>query len=72
MSRYQYACEIAKAFALDTSYHRAVNLDFSNDIRPPVVRLNGASTYQTLQVHPGKLKDNLPVCASYAMEVTRH
>ncbi|WP_133511729.1 SDR family oxidoreductase [Candidatus Thiosymbion oneisti] len=72
MSRYQYACEIAKAFALDPSYIQAVNLDFSNDIRPPVVWLNGASTYETLRVHPGKLKDNLPLCSSYAMEVTRH
>jgi len=71
MSRYQYACEIAKVFALDTSYIQAVNLDFSNDIRPPVVRLNGTSTYEMLQVRPGKLKNNLPLCASYAMEVTK-
>lgn len=71
MSRYRYACEIAEAFALDTSYIKAVNLDFSTDIRPPVVRLNGASTYETLQVHPGKLKVNLPLCAYYAMEITQ-
>ncbi|MDM8557617.1 sugar nucleotide-binding protein [Candidatus Parabeggiatoa sp. HSG14] len=71
MSRYQYACEIANAFALDTSYIQAVNLDFSTDIRPPVVRLNGASTYETLQVYPGRLKDNLPFCSLYAMEVTQ-
>jgi dTDP-4-dehydrorhamnose reductase len=72
MSRYQYACEIAEAFALDTSYIQAVNLDFSTDIRPSVVRLNGASTYEALQVYPGRLKDNLPFCSSYAMEVTQH
>jgi dTDP-4-dehydrorhamnose reductase len=64
MSRYQYACEIAKAFALDSSYIQAVNLDFSSDIRPPVVRLNGTSTYEILQVHPGRLKDNLSLCSS--------
>ena len=71
MSRYQYACEIAKAFALDTAYIQAVDLDFSIDIRPPVVRLNGTSTYETLQVYPRKLQDNLPLCASYAMEYTQ-
>ncbi|MGB3514569.1 MAG: SDR family oxidoreductase [Microcoleaceae cyanobacterium] len=65
VSRYKYACEIAEAFALDTSYIKAVNLDFSTDIRPPVVRLNGASTYDALQVYPGTLKDNLPFCSSY-------
>lgn len=68
MSRYHYACEIAKAFALDSAYIQAVNLDFSKDIRPPVVRLNGASTYETLQVYPRRLQDNLPLCVSYAME----
>jgi dTDP-4-dehydrorhamnose reductase len=71
-SRYQYACEIAEVFALDTSYIKAVNLDFSTDIRPSVVRLNGASTYEALQVYPRRLKDNLPFCSSYAMEVTQH
>ncbi len=69
MSRYQYACEIAKAFGLDTAYIQAINLDFAIDIRPPVVRLNGVSTYETLQVHPGRLKDNLPLCFSYAMKI---
>jgi dTDP-4-dehydrorhamnose reductase len=71
MSRYQYACEIAKVFALDSSCIQAVNLDFSNDIRPPVVRLNGTSTYEILQIYPRRLKDNLPLCSSYAMEVTK-
>lgn len=59
VSRYQYACEIAKTFALNPSYIQAINLDFSIDTRPPSVRLNGASTYDTLQLYPGKLKDNL-------------
>lgn len=69
ISRYQYACEIAKTFALDTSYIQAKNIDFLTDVRPPIVRLNGAFTYETLRVYPGKLKDNLPLCSSYAMDV---
>jgi len=69
LSRYQFACEIAKAFALDTAFVQAVNLDFATDIRPPVVRLNGSSTYETLQVHPKKLRDALPLCAPYAKEI---
>ncbi|XCN72163.1 MAG: SDR family oxidoreductase [Candidatus Electrothrix aestuarii] len=59
MSRYQYASEIAEVFALKKSYIKAVNLDFSADIRPPVVRLNGTSTYEALHVYPGTLKKNL-------------
>lgn len=61
VSRYQYACKIAQAFALDSSYIKAINLDFSTDIRPPVVRLSGASTYNRLQFYPGSLQDNLPL-----------
>jgi dTDP-4-dehydrorhamnose reductase len=67
LSRYQYACEIAKAFYLDISYIKPVNLNFSTDIRPPVVRLNGAFTYESLQVHPRRLKENLPLCSSYTI-----
>ncbi|WP_149031241.1 SDR family oxidoreductase [Moorena producens] len=70
VSRYQYACKIAEAFALDSSYIKAVNLDFSTDIRPPVVRLSGASTYNHLQFYTGSLKDNLPLCSSYAIQGT--
>ncbi|MEA5581259.1 SDR family oxidoreductase [Nodularia harveyana UHCC-0300] len=68
LSRYQYACAVAEAFSLDTSYIKAVNLDFSTDIRPPVVRLNGTSTYDSLQVYPGTLKDNLSFCSSYTIQ----
>ncbi len=71
LSRYQYACEIASALGLDTAYIQAVNLDFSTDIRPPVVRLNGASTYATLQVHPGRVRDNLSFCSVHTMEVAQ-
>lgn len=68
VSRYQYALEIAAAFALDASHIQAINLDFATDIRPPAVRLDGASTYEALQVYPGRLKENLPLYASYATE----
>lgn len=67
VSRYQYACKIANAFALNTSYIQAKNIDFLTDIRPPIVRLNGAFTYETIGIYPGRLKDNLPLCCSYAM-----
>ena len=70
VSRYQYAIAIAKEFSLDAACIRAVDLDFSIDIRPPVVRLDGASTYEILQIYPGRLKDNLPLCFSYAMEIS--
>ncbi|MEZ4726560.1 MAG: sugar nucleotide-binding protein [Caldilineaceae bacterium] len=65
MSRYQFAYEIANALRLDTASIQAVNLDFSTDIRPPIVRLNGASTYEMLQVYPRKVKENLPLCTPY-------
>lgn len=65
MSRYQFACEIANALRLDTTFIQAVNLDFSTDIRPPIVRLNGAFTYEMLQIYPGNVKENLPLCTPY-------
>ncbi|NER34614.1 MAG: sugar nucleotide-binding protein [Oscillatoria sp. SIO1A7] len=67
LSRYQYACEVAEVFALDVSLIKAVNLDFLVDIRPPRVRLSGAYTYNSLEFYPGRLKDNLPFCSSYAI-----
>ncbi len=59
LSRYQYACEIAQALALDSGYIQGIELDFSRDIRPPVVRLDGAATYAKLQYHPKTLQQNL-------------
>ena len=59
MSRYQYACEIAKALALDTAYIQAVELDFKQDIRPSIVHLDGAATYAKLQYYPKTLQHNL-------------
>jgi len=68
VSRYEYACAIAEALALNKNYIKPVNLDFSKDIRPSVVRLNGASTYDKLDVYPGTLKDNLPFCSAYTIK----
>ncbi|MEM7184620.1 MAG: sugar nucleotide-binding protein [Spirochaetota bacterium] len=65
MSRHQFACEIAKALALDPSYIQAIDLDFSKDIRPPSVRLDGTFTYQSLQVYPGRVRDNLFRCSNH-------
>ena len=67
ISRYQYACEVAAAFALDQSLVKAVNLNFLVDIRPPAVRLSGIFTYKALQFYPGRLKDNLSRCPTYAI-----
>ena len=64
LSRYQYAWEIAQAFALDTTLIEPTKLDFSIDIRPPIVRLSGINTYDNLQFYPGKLRENLPFCGS--------
>lgn len=71
VSRYQYACEVAEAFALDNSLIKAVNLDFLVDSRPPCVRLSGAYTYDSLQFYPRKLKDNLPFCLLSAISIVR-
>ena len=71
MSRYQYACEVAAVFALDACLIEAAALDFTIDIRPPIVRLSGTYTYNSLQLYPGSLKDNLPSCSKYAMSKTR-
>ena len=67
VSRYEYACKIAQTFDLHTPSIQAVNLDFSRDIRPPIVRLNGESTYKTLQVYPKSMQANLPLCRPYAI-----
>jgi len=68
LSRYQFANEIAEVFSLEKSHIVAENLDFSTDIRPPIVRLNGAYTYNFLQVYPGKLKKNISENSSYIKE----
>ncbi len=68
LSRYQFAREIASALRLESDRIEAVDLDFSTDIRPPVVQLDGRSTYEALQLYPGRLRENLPFCANYAME----
>lgn len=61
-SRYDFALAVAAAFSLDTDLIHPEALDFSKDIRPSAVRLDGTSTYKTLRVSPGRLQDNLPLC----------
>jgi len=65
LSRYEFALQVARAFNLDTACIHAEEIDFSNDIRPPVVRLDGTATYKLLGVSAGTLHENLPACASY-------
>lgn len=69
ISRYQYAYEIAHFFELDTSLIKSANIDFRTDTRPPIVRLNGEYTYKSLQMYPGRLKNNLSACSSYVMNL---
>lgn len=67
LSRYQYACEIAQALKLDTAYIQPINLDFTIDIRPSRVCLNGQATYKRLEIDPGLLKANLSLFKSYIL-----
>ncbi|WP_066115626.1 SDR family oxidoreductase [Geminocystis sp. NIES-3709] len=59
LSRYDFAIKIATKLGLDTAYIEPVALDFSVDIRPSIVRLNGEKTYQTLGFYPKTLTENL-------------
>ncbi len=64
VSRYDYAMAIAEALTIDPSLIRPLQLDFSRDVRPPVVRLDGSNTYKKLQYFPKTLKHNLLLCTS--------
>ena len=59
VSRYQYACKIAHALNLDITLIKRWSLDFSEDIRPSVVHLDGTFTYNKLRVYPKNLRENL-------------
>lgn len=59
LSRFDYACAVAEVFDLDRTMVLAEKLDFTKDIRPPSLRLDGHSTYARLGVTPGTLKENL-------------
>jgi dTDP-4-dehydrorhamnose reductase len=59
LSRFDYACRVAAAFGLDGSLVQAETLDFSKDIRPPSLRMDGSATFKALGVFPGRLEDNL-------------
>lgn len=59
LSRYDFAIKIATKLGLDTAYIEPVALDFAEDIRPSIVRLNGEKTYQILGFYPKTLTENL-------------
>jgi len=59
LSRFDYASRVAAAFGLDGALVRAETLDFSKDIRPPALRIDGSATFKALGVSPGRLEDNL-------------
>jgi len=65
LSRYQFANVVVEVFSLDKSYIVAKDLDFSTDIRPPVVRLNGSRTYNELKVYPKTLKETITQYRDY-------
>ncbi len=64
VSRYEYALAIAKAFEIDLAFIQTVRLDFSVDVRPPIVHLDGANTYLKLNYLPKTLEENLLAYAS--------
>lgn len=59
LSRFDYACRVAAVFGLNGSLVQAETLDFSKDIRPPALRLDGSCTYKALGFFPGMLESNL-------------
>lgn len=64
VSRFEFALAISKAFKIDAAFIQAVKIDFSVDVRPSVVRLDGTRTYRKLNYFPKSLNQNLLVCAS--------
>jgi dTDP-4-dehydrorhamnose reductase len=59
LSRFDYACAVAEAFGLNPKLVLAEKLDFTKDVRPPSLRLDGTGTYERLGVTPGTLRENL-------------
>lgn len=59
MSRFQFAQAVAEAFSLDKSLITGELLDFTKDIRPHTLALNGDRTYQRLHYTPSSLSENL-------------
>lgn len=59
LSRFHFSIGIAKSFAFSTSCIHPIEIDFSEDIRPSIVRLDGSNTYKVLQVYPKKLNEAL-------------
>lgn len=59
LSRSEFAHDISETYNLNSSLIASVNLDFTTDIRPPVVRLDGSATYNLLNLQPGQVRNNL-------------
>lgn len=59
LSRFAYARCVAAVSGMDASLVRATSLDFTKDVRPPTLRLDGRATYRKLGVMPGTLEENL-------------
>lgn len=68
LSRYDYALAIAGALELNSDLIQPESLDFSRDIRPPIVRLSGTATYRTLGVWPRRIQEELPACVDYLIK----
>lgn len=59
MSRYDYARWVADAGGFDSARIIAESLDFSLDVRPPSLRLDGTWTYRKLDCKPHTLAEYL-------------
>ena len=59
LSRFDYALQVAKALGLDASLIYSEMLDFSQDVRPPCLHLDGTKTYSVLGYHPLSLIENI-------------
>lgn len=64
LSRFDYAVQVARAFGLDESLIRLELLDFSRDIRPPCLHLDGSKTYSILDYYPRSLMENIKMNAA--------
>ncbi len=64
LSRFDYAVQVARVFGFDESLIRLEMLDFSRDIRPPCLHLDGKKTYSTLDYYPRSLLENIKMNAA--------
>lgn len=59
LSRFDYALQVARVLEFDESLIRSERLDFSRDIRPPCLHLDGEKTYSMLGYYPRSLAENI-------------